>query len=117
MGDQVYENLAGTHGQFRLAMAMVPGSPVIMEFVEYAHHNKHFQRGYFQDPGAAHFLFMTKDDDVIMPRVKAANLHTLSKSDVPVFIGPTTRSFFVPDPQGFWMEFMDHDVKKDPTAK
>jgi len=25
--------------------------------------------------------------------------------------------FFVTDPQGFWLEFMDHDVKKDPTAK
>ncbi|MGD0956351.1 MAG: hypothetical protein ABR953_05910 [Candidatus Acidiferrales bacterium] len=117
MGDEAYENLTNTHGQFRLAMAMVPGSPVIMEFLEYTHHNKHFQHGYFQDPGAAHFLFMAKDDDVIMTRVKAANLHTLSKSDAPVFIGPTTRSFFVPDPQGFWLEFMDHDVKKDPTAK
>ena len=52
-----------------------------------------------------------------MPRIKAANMHTLSKSDAPVFLGPTTRSFFVPDPQGFWMEFMDHDVKKDPTAR
>jgi hypothetical protein len=34
-----------------------------------------------------------------------------------VFIAPTTRMFFVPDSQGFWLEFMDHDVKKDPTAK
>jgi hypothetical protein len=24
---------------------------------------------------------------------------------------------FVPDPQGLWLEFMDRDVKKDPTAK
>jgi catechol 2,3-dioxygenase-like lactoylglutathione lyase family enzyme len=117
MGDKAREDLTNTSDQFRLAMAMVPGSPVIMEFIEYAHHNKPFKRGYFQDPGAAHFLFMAKDDDVIMSRVKAANLHTLSRSDVPVFIGPTTRSFFVPDPQGFWLEFMDHDVKKDPTAK
>jgi catechol 2,3-dioxygenase-like lactoylglutathione lyase family enzyme len=117
MGDKAYENLTGTTGQFRLAMAMVPGSPVIMQFIEYKKHNKHFARGYFQDPGAAHFLFFSKDDDVMIARVKAANLHTLSKSDVPVFISPTTRSFFVPDPQGFWMEFMDNGVKKDPTAK
>jgi hypothetical protein len=117
MGDKTYEDLTGTTGQFRLAMAMVPGSPVIMELIEYKKHNKHFARGYFQDPGAAHFLFFSKDDDVMIARVKAANLHTLSKSDVPVFISPTTRSFFVPDPQGFWMEFMDNGVKKDPTAK
>ena len=117
IGDKTYEDLTGTTGQFRLAMAMVPGSPVILELVEYKKHNKHFERGYFQDPGAAHFLFFTKDDDLIMPRVTAAGLHTLSKSNVPVFIGPTTRSFFVPDPQGFWLEFMDNGVKKDPTAK
>jgi catechol 2,3-dioxygenase-like lactoylglutathione lyase family enzyme len=117
MGDKTYENLTNTPGQFRLAMAMVPGSPVIMELIEYRNHNKQFERAHFQDPGAAHFLFMAKDDDVIMPRIKAANMHTLSKSDAPVFIGPTTRSLFVPDPQGFWVEFMDRDVKKDPTAK
>jgi hypothetical protein len=23
----------------------------------------------------------------------------------------------VPDPQGVWLEFMDHDVKRDPGAK
>jgi catechol 2,3-dioxygenase-like lactoylglutathione lyase family enzyme len=117
MGDKTYADLTQTTGQFRLAMALVPGSPVVMELIEYKNHNKQFKRGYIQDPGTAHFLFMSKDDDVIMPRVRAANLHTLSRSNVPVFIGPTTRSFFVPDPQGFWLEFMDHDVKRDPHAK
>ena len=117
LGDKAYETLSGVSGQFRLAMAMVPGSPVIMEFIEYPNHNRHFRRAHIQDPGTAHFLFMAKDDDIIMPRVRAANVHTLSRSNAPVFIGPTTRSFFVPDPQGFWLEFMDHDVKRDPAAK
>ena len=117
MGDQTYEKLTNTHGQFLLAEAMVPGSPVVMELIEYKNHSKHFQRGHFQDPGAAHFLFMAKDDDVMIDRIKAANLHTTSPSNAPVFIAPTTRMFFVSDPQGFWLEFMDHDVKKDPTAK
>jgi catechol 2,3-dioxygenase-like lactoylglutathione lyase family enzyme len=117
MGDKSYENLTGIRSQFRLAMAMVPGSPVVMELIEYKNHNKQFKHPYFQDAGAAHFLFMAKDDDVILQRVKAAHLHTLSKSNAPVFIAPTTRMFFVPDPQGFWLEFMDHDVRRDPTAK
>lgn len=117
MGDSSYEQLTGVRGQFRLAEAMVPGSPVVMELVEYRNHSKHFQRKYFQDPGAAHFLFMSKDDDVMIDRVKAANLHTTSPSNAPVFIAPTTRMFFVTDPQGFWLEFMDNGVKKDPDAK
>jgi catechol 2,3-dioxygenase-like lactoylglutathione lyase family enzyme len=117
MGDNTYEDLTGIHGQFRLAEAMVPGSPVVMELIEYAHHRKHFARPHFQDPGAAHFLFMSKDDDVMIARVKAACLHTTSPSDAPVFIAPTTRTFFVTDPQGFWLEFMDNGVKRDATAK
>jgi len=117
MGDTAYENLTNTRGQFRLAAAMVPGSPVVLELIEYKNHNEHFQRGHFQDPGAAHFLFMTKDDDVMIDRLKAARLHTTSPSNAPVFIAPTTRMFFVSDPQGFWLEFMDHDVKTDPTVK
>jgi catechol 2,3-dioxygenase-like lactoylglutathione lyase family enzyme len=117
MGDKSYQDLTGTHGQFRLAEAMVPGSPVVMELIEYNSHNKHFQRPHFQDPGAAHFLFMANDDDVMIGRAQAAHLHTTSPSNAPVFIAPTTRMFFVTDPQGFWLEFMDHDVKRDPTAK
>ncbi|MGC2416522.1 MAG: VOC family protein [Candidatus Acidiferrales bacterium] len=117
MGDKTYEDLTGISGQFRLAEAMVPGSPVVMELIEYAHHRKLFARPHFQDPGAAHFLFMSKDDDVMADRVRAAGLHTTSPSDAPVFIAPTTRTFFVTDPQGFWLEFMDNGVKKDPNAK
>jgi catechol 2,3-dioxygenase-like lactoylglutathione lyase family enzyme len=117
VGDKVYENLTNTPGQFRLAMALVPGSPVTLELIEYKSHNKHFKRGYIQDPGTAHFLFMARDDDVIIERVHAAGLHTLSKSNAPVSLSPTVRSFFVPDAQGFWLEFMDRDVRKMPNAK
>jgi catechol 2,3-dioxygenase-like lactoylglutathione lyase family enzyme len=117
MGDKTYQTLTNTPGQFRIAMAMVPGSSVVMEFIEYPNHNKRFKKGYIQDAGTAHFLFMAKDDDVMIGRVHAAKLHTLSKSNVPVYLSPTVRSFFVPDPQGFWLEFMDRDVKRDPTAK
>ncbi len=116
LGDETYQALTGLPGRFRLAMALVPGSPVVLELTEYQNHHRPFQRGYIQDPGTAHFLFMARDDDVIIRRVRAAGLHTLSRSNAPVFIGPTTRSFFVPDPQGFWLEFMDHDVKRDPAA-
>jgi len=117
MGDAAYEKLTGTRGQFRMAQAMVPGSPVVMEIVEYKNHSKKFQRPHFQDPGSAHFLFMAKDDDVMIDRVKTANLHTTSPSNAPVFIAATTRMFFVTDPQGFWLEFMDNGVKRDPNAK
>ena len=113
-GDKTYVELTDTPGQFRMAMALIPGSPVVMEFIEYRDHLKNFVRPHFQDPGTAHILFMSKDVDIVMPRMKEAGLHTLSSSDQPVFIGPTTRAFFVANPDGFWAEFMDHGVKKKP---
>jgi catechol 2,3-dioxygenase-like lactoylglutathione lyase family enzyme len=116
LDDRTYTQLTGMSGPFRLAQAMVPGSPVVLELIEYQKHNHAFKRGFIQDPGTAHFLFMVKDDDAIAARVHAIKAHTLSKSNEPVFISPTVRSFFVPDPQGFWLEFMDHDVKKQPKA-
>jgi catechol 2,3-dioxygenase-like lactoylglutathione lyase family enzyme len=116
MGDKAEAALTNTQGQFRMAQAMVPGSPVALELLEYQNHNHAFKRGFIQDPGTAHFLFMVKDTDAIAARVHAIKAHTLSKSNAPVFISPTVRSFFVPDPQGVWLEFMDRDVKKDPTA-
>ena len=116
LGDKADAALTNTAGQFRLAQAMVPGSPVALELIEYGNHDHAFRRGFIQDPGTAHFLFMVKDTDAIAARVHAIKAHTLSRSNAPVFISPTVRSFFVPDPQGFWLEFMDHDVKRDPTA-
>jgi catechol 2,3-dioxygenase-like lactoylglutathione lyase family enzyme len=113
-GDKTYVDLTDTPGQFRMAMALIPGSPVVMEFIEYKDHIKNFMRPHIQDPGTAHILFMSKDVDIVMPRMKAAGLTTLSATGGPVFIGPTTRSFFVADPDGFWAEFMDNGVKKQP---
>jgi catechol 2,3-dioxygenase-like lactoylglutathione lyase family enzyme len=117
MNDKSYAAASGTPGRFKVAMAMVPGSPVVLELMEHENHNRKFTKAYIQDPGTAHFLFMAKDDDLIMPRVHALKLHTLSKSNAPVHLSPTVRSFFVPDPQGFWLEFMDRDVKRNPDAK
>ena len=112
LSDPAYTALTDTPGAFRLAQAMVPGSPVVLQLIEYRDHNHAYQRGFIQDPGTAHFLFMVKDTDAIAARVHAIGAHTLSRSNAPVFISPTVRSFFVPDPQGFWLEFMDHDVKR-----
>jgi catechol 2,3-dioxygenase-like lactoylglutathione lyase family enzyme len=117
IGDKEDGQLTNTAGPFRLAQAMVPGSPVVLELVEYKVHNHQFKRGFIQDPGTAHFLFMVKDTDDIVGRVHAIKAHTLSKTNDATFISPTVRSMFVPDPQGFWLEFMDHNVKKDPSAK
>jgi len=112
--DKAYQELTGVSGPFQMAVAMIPGAPVAIEFIQYKSNTKNFVRPHFQDPGAAHLLFMAKDVDVIMPRIRSAKAQILSKTDGPVFIGPVTRSLFVTDPDGFWAEFMDNNVKKRP---
>jgi catechol 2,3-dioxygenase-like lactoylglutathione lyase family enzyme len=114
LGDRSYVDWTDAPGQFRMAMALIPGSPVVMEFIEYKDHLKNFVRPHIQDPGTAHILFMSKDVDIVMPRMRSAGLTTLSATGGPVFIGPTTRSFFVASPDGLWAEFMDNGVKKKP---
>src|SRR6202000_793311 len=61
LGDKADAAVTNTPGQFRMAQAMVPGSPVVLELIEYKDHNHAFKRGFIQDPGTAHFLFMVKD--------------------------------------------------------
>ncbi len=114
MDNKSYDDLTGVSGKFRMAMALIPGSPVVMEFIQYMNHAKNYIRPHIQDPGTGHILFISKDVDIVMPRVRAAKIQTLSKTGGPVFIGPVTRSFFITDPDGFWAEFMDHNVKKRP---
>jgi hypothetical protein len=114
MGDKNIADLTNTPGQFRIAMALIPGSPVVMEFIEYKNHNTKYVRPHIQDPGSAHILFVSKDVDIVTPRMKAAGIKTVGGTNAPVFIGPTTRSFFIADPDGFWAEFMDNGVKKKP---
>jgi catechol 2,3-dioxygenase-like lactoylglutathione lyase family enzyme len=106
-----HSKLIGTVGRFRLAQTLIPGSPVVIEFIQYEDQNKGARRPNFQDPGAAHILFMVKDVDVIMPRIREVGVQPLSGSGRPTFIGPQTRSLFVTGPDGYWAEFMDHGVK------
>src|ERR1700728_4755928 len=63
IGDKADADLTHTAGQFRMAQAMVPGSPVALELIEYKDHNHAFKRGFIQDPATANFLFMAKATD------------------------------------------------------
>jgi len=78
-----------------------------VEFMQYRGIERKKYRPEFWDVGVAHLLFMVKDMDVIMPRIRAAKLQSLNKSGNPVFIAPTVRAIFVRDPNGMIVEFME----------
>ena len=107
INDESYNNLRNTPGaEFRYGIALIPGSPVIMEFVQYRNIEQNKITPRLQDIGVAHILFMVKDMDVIMSRIRSAGLQTLSTSGKPVFIAPTVHAVFVSDTNDFFVEFM-----------
>jgi len=106
--DNLYNSLANTpKAQFRLGAAFIPGSPVVLEFLQYRNVDREPMRPRFQDIGVAHVLFMVKDMDTTMDRFRSANLKTLSKTGQPVYLSPTVRAVLVTDPDGFPVEFME----------
>ena len=105
--DAAYNALRNTPGaEYRNGLALIPGSPVLLEFVQYRKIKQRHISPRLQDIDVAHLLFMAKDLDVIMPRIRAAGLHTLASSGKPVFIAPQVRALFVTDPNHFFIEFM-----------
>jgi glyoxylase I family protein len=108
VSDKSYNELVDTPGaEIRLGTMLIPGSPVSVEFMQYRNIECKKYRPEFWDIGVAHLLFMVKDMDVIMPRIKAAKLKPLNRSGDPVFIAPTVRAIFVRDPNGLIVEFME----------
>lgn len=102
-----YNDLRNTPGaEYRVAAGLIPGSPVLLEFVQYRNIEQRSITPILQDIGVAHVLFMVKDMDVIMPRLRSAGLTTLATSGKPVFIAPTVHALFTTDPNNFFIEFM-----------
>ena len=92
--------------EYRTGGFVIPGSPVLLEFIQYRTIEQKVITPILQDIGVAHILFMVKDMDIAMTRIRAAGLQTLSLSGGPVFIAPTVQAVFVTDPNHFFVEFM-----------
>ncbi len=101
MADKAYGQLTHTPGKFRLAQAMVPGSPVVLQLIEYKDHNHQFKRGFIQDPGHRALPVHGQGHRHRRARVHAMKAHTLSRANDATFISPH-RTFNVrAGPTGF----------------
>ena len=110
--DEAYNTLRDTpNAEYRYASALVPGSPVYLELVQYRGTEQRKLDPILQDIGTGHALFMVDDINVVMPRLRAAGLSTLARSGEPVFIGPTTSALFTKEPNNFFIEFMDNTAE------
>jgi len=92
--------------EFRWGAALIPGSPVYLEFIEYRGIEQEKNRPMLQDIGTAHVLFMADDMDLVMQHMRAAGLETIATSGKPVYIGPTAPALFTRESNNFFVEFI-----------
>ena len=105
--NEAYNKLRNTpNAEYRFGTALIPGSPVYLEFVQYRDIEQKKNSPILQDIGGAHVLFMAKDIDVAMSRLSAAGLRTVAVSGKPVLIGPTAPALFSKDINNFFFEFI-----------
>lgn len=114
--DEAYNKLWNTPGaEFRYGAALVPGSPVYMEFVQFRGIKQEKKNPILQDIGTAHFLFMAQDADLAMSRVKEAGLKTVATSGSYVYIGPTAPALFTKEINNFFIEFIARAPVQNPA--
>jgi len=114
--DEAYNKLWNTPGaEFRYAAALVPGSPVYMEFIQFRGIKQEKQETILQDIGTAHFLFMAEDAEVALARVKAAGMRTVAVSGSYVYIAPTAPSLFSREINNFFIEFIARSPVQNPA--
>ena len=113
--DEAYNKLWNTPGaEFRYGAALVPGSPVYMEFVQFRGIKQEKQDTILQDIGTAHFLFMAEDAEVALSRVKEAGMKTVALSGSYVHIGPTAPALFSKEINNFFIEFIARSPVQNP---
>lgn len=105
--NEAYNKLRNTpNAEYRYGAALIPGSPVYLEFVQYRGVEQKKNNTILHDIGGAHVLFMAKDIDVVMSRMEAAGMKTVAVSGKPVLIGPTAPALFSRDINNFFFEFI-----------
>ena len=105
--NEAYNKLWNTPGaEYRYGAALVPGSPVYLEFVQFRGISQKKNKLAMHDIGGAHVLFMAEDANVVMERMNAIGQKTVATSNKPVYIAPTAPALFTQDMNNFIMEFI-----------
>jgi len=116
--NEAYNKLWNTPGaEYRYGAALVPGSPVYLEFVQFRGISQKKNKLAMHDIGGAHVLFMAEDANVVMERMNAIGQKTVAISNKPVYIAPTAPALFTQDMNNFIMEFICRSPVQAAPAK
>jgi catechol 2,3-dioxygenase-like lactoylglutathione lyase family enzyme len=102
-----------------VAVFRLPVQGVALEFAEFRDVPQGSSRPRPQDPGASVLVLTVRNLDVILQQVHAAKARVVTTGGKPVVHedgGVTTRSIVVADPDGYYIELLEHNPQSDPGA-
>ena len=103
---------AGTPGaQFRRSAATIPGTSVMMAFMEFKDIDRTPLHTRIQDPGTAILQVGVRDIDATLKALKAAGVTVISKNGEPVMNG-TSKFCMVRDPNNLYLELFQRGPRK-----
>jgi catechol 2,3-dioxygenase-like lactoylglutathione lyase family enzyme len=111
-GTKLMMDTAGTPGaQFRRSAATIPGTSVMMAFMEFKDIDRTPLRTRIQDPGTAILQVGVRDIDATLKALQAAGVTVISKNGEPVMNG-TSRFCMVRDPNNLYLELFQRGPRK-----
>jgi len=111
-GAKLMMDTAGTPGaQFRRSAATIPGTSVMMAFMEFKDIDRTPLHTRIQDPGTAILQVGVRDIDATVKALQAAGVTVISKNGEPVMNG-TSRFCMVRDPNNLYLELFQRGPRK-----
>lgn len=115
--NEALSNLTDTHGaKFRAAVLKVPDAGFDLELTEFTDIDRKPGMARNQDPGAATFVVTLRDLDKALAAVRKAGMTMVTVGGKPLSLGGKTRSIFVRDPDGMFIELFQPDPLPATTA-
>jgi catechol 2,3-dioxygenase-like lactoylglutathione lyase family enzyme len=100
-------SMAGTTGaQYRRSTATIPGTSVLVEFIEFKDIDRKTRRTGVQDPGTASLQLRVRDMDAMVEKLKGAGDIIISAGAEPQKVSPTLSIFFARDPNNVVIELL-----------
>ncbi|MGP0070664.1 MAG: VOC family protein [Bryobacteraceae bacterium] len=111
-GTKLMMDTAGTPGaQFRRSAAFIPGTSVMMAFMEFKDIDREPLHTRIQDPGTAILQVAVRDIDATVQALKAAAVTVISKNGEPVMNG-TSKFCMVRDPNNLYLELFQRGPRR-----
>ena len=93
--------------EYRTAAALLPGSTIRLELIQFRGVEQTPYRPVFQDMGFGHVAIVAKDVEVMLSRMKQLGVSALARSGSWTQFNPSLRAIYTRDLDGFFIEIIE----------